>query len=506
MKRFIVTLTLAGALLVVLPAAAQAGGSLGAPQAVVQFPSTAFGSFLESIAMDSHGNLFGSLTTWGADSNIGTICRISPSGPKSIATMDLGPSGMLLGLAVDQQDTLYVALYQSAGSGSAIFRIQPNGTMVKVVALPADSWPNGLAFHDGWLYITDSALAAIWRVHLGCGVASPTVPWLSDPLLAPGDPNTQAVAGIGANGIAFCGNQLYASVSDFGRIVRVPVRPNGSPGTLQTVCQRPELQTADGIAFDALGDLWIATNARHHGSGPQRWSLLSLAVRQVDSGCRRSRLAQLPNDAGLRHDAGHAAHAVHLQRRLLQRLRRWHASQHRGAHGRRVRSAVMVTVSAVEHACRASRRTNEGGIMELCDCLRFASEHPVCYLASEDGDQARVRPLLLWFADDSGFYFMTMSPKRLSEQLHRNPKVEICFFNGAGELPDAEAMRVTGAVEFMDDAELTRKVAEERSALEGIIGRPLEPITEVFRLTHGEASFWTLADVLRERELPRVVF
>ena len=144
--------------------------------------------------------------------------------------------------------------------------------------------------------------------------------------------------------------------------------------------------------------------------------------------------------------------------------------------------------------------------MDLKDCISFATEHPICFLATEDGDQARVRALLLWFADQRGFYFMTMSPKGFSRQLHANPKVEVCFYNGATELPEARQMRVTGLAEFVDDAELTHEVAQERAALEGIIGRPLEPITEVFRIASGEAHFWQLMDILKEPELERIRF
>jgi len=67
-------------------------------------------------------------------------------------------------------------------------------------------------------------------------------------------------------------------------------------------------------------------------------------------------------------------------------------------------------------------------------------------------------------------------------------------------------MRLTGAVEFVDDAELVRKVSEERAALEGIIGQPLEPIAEVFRIASGEARFWTLMDILKEPELETLRF
>jgi len=144
--------------------------------------------------------------------------------------------------------------------------------------------------------------------------------------------------------------------------------------------------------------------------------------------------------------------------------------------------------------------------VELTDCTAFASEHPICYVATEDEDQPRVRPLLMWFANEGGFYFMTMSPKQFSAQLHQNPKVEVCFYNGATELPEAQMMRLTGAVEFVDDAELVRKVSEERAALEGIIGRPLEPIAEVFRIASGEARFWTLMDILKEPELETLRF
>jgi len=138
--------------------------------------------------------------------------------------------------------------------------------------------------------------------------------------------------------------------------------------------------------------------------------------------------------------------------------------------------------------------------MEFQQCTEFATEHPICYLATEEGDQPRVRPLLLWFANEDGFYFMTMSPKEFSAQLHANPKVEVCFYNGASELPEAKG------VEFVDDPELVKKVSEERAALEGIIGRPLEPIAEVFRIPSGVARFWTLMDILKEPELEQIRF
>ncbi len=51
------------------------------------------------------------------------------------------------------------------------------------------------------------------------------------------------------------------------------------------------------------------------------------------------------------------------------------------------------------------------------ECIRFANENPVCYLATTEGDQPRVRVLAFWYADRTGFYFQTGSSKELAGQL-----------------------------------------------------------------------------------------
>src|SRR5665647_1636966 len=166
------------------------------------------------------------------------------------ATMDLSPNGMLTGVAVDRLDRVYVAFYEFADPqsiGSGVFRVGSGGAMTKVVSLPAGTFPNGLAFHDGRAYVTDSATGAVWRARIGSGVAAPAAPWLEDALLAPGDPESDpTMSGIGANGIAFRGERLFVSVSDYGRIVRVRVKADGSPSAPSVICEQPALKTADG--------------------------------------------------------------------------------------------------------------------------------------------------------------------------------------------------------------------------------------------------------------------
>jgi len=144
--------------------------------------------------------------------------------------------------------------------------------------------------------------------------------------------------------------------------------------------------------------------------------------------------------------------------------------------------------------------------MNLQDCIRFATDHPVCFFATTDGDQPRVRPLALWFANDDGFYFAILSPKQLSKQLKTNPKVEVCFYNNPADPIDAKMMRVTGAAELVEDRELHDRAVKDGEPIEQVAGRPLGELWEVFRIRSGEAFFWTAADTLKEAELERIRF
>ena len=139
--------------------------------------------------------------------------------------------------------------------------------------------------------------------------------------------------------------------------------------------------------------------------------------------------------------------------------------------------------------------------MTMQECINFATEHPVCSLATVDGDQPRVRTFLLWRANEDGFYFETFSPKDVYGQLKINPKVEICFFNNESDLEKAKTMRLTGEVEFLDDPDLKKQLLEDRPFL-----KDAESVLELLRVHSGEAFFWTMADVLKEKEIERVRF
>jgi pyridoxamine 5'-phosphate oxidase len=143
--------------------------------------------------------------------------------------------------------------------------------------------------------------------------------------------------------------------------------------------------------------------------------------------------------------------------------------------------------------------------MTLQDCINFASRNPVCYLATADGNQPRVRAWLFWFGDPTGFYFQTLQPKDVFRQIKENPRVEFCFTN-SGDFSSVKTMRLTGPVEILDDAKLKDRLFADMPFLKALGRSPRDPIHQIFRIAHGEVFFWTMADILKEKIIERITF
>lgn len=145
--------------------------------------------------------------------------------------------------------------------------------------------------------------------------------------------------------------------------------------------------------------------------------------------------------------------------------------------------------------------------MDFQDCVNFANENRICYFATTEGSQPRVRALRLWFADDKGFYFQTETVKAVCKQLGSNGKVEVCFYAPGTGLSIGTMMRVAGEVEFLDDIALKTRVLEDRPFLKKMgIEKPEDPLLAVFRIYTGEAYFWTMEYSMRESEIERIRF
>jgi sugar lactone lactonase YvrE len=270
MKRALLGLAVAGLVVGQGPGVAAAPavpdpGDLDHASVVAELPSGDFGAFGESMAPDGRGGVIVSVTSWGPEdgsaSNMGQLWRVGMDGTmtKLGPRMDLSPAGMLMGVAVDEQGRVFVAL-NNFGSDygmeedppSGVLRVTP-GNARRVLTLPVDAVPNGLAAHEGRLFVTDS-FGSIWTGSTR-GAPEQADRWFTSPLLEP-----VSEFGMGANGITFRQGSLYVTSYEQGAIVRIPVRRNGAAGAPTVLAADESLVGADGIAFDRNGRLWVAVN------------------------------------------------------------------------------------------------------------------------------------------------------------------------------------------------------------------------------------------------------
>jgi len=136
--------------------------------------------------------------------------------------------------------------------------------------------------------------------------------------------------------------------------------------------------------------------------------------------------------------------------------------------------------------------------MNITNCITFANENPICYLATTEGDQPRVRALGFWFANETGFYFQTSTVKEIPSQLEKNPKTEVCFYKHAGTI--GTMMRIAGEAEFVTDIAMREKALTDRPFLKSFGITIDSPKLSLFRIAHGKAHFWTMADNLKPKD------
>ena len=144
--------------------------------------------------------------------------------------------------------------------------------------------------------------------------------------------------------------------------------------------------------------------------------------------------------------------------------------------------------------------------MEYQDCVQFANECGTTFIATIDGNRPRVRPLVLQFADERGFYFQTEPVKNFYKQINVNNNVELCFYDPEGG-GLGKVMRVSGEIEFVNDLELKAKLIQERPFFRVLgIQEPDDPLFILFRVKRGEIFFWMMADNMKESEIKKIRF
>lgn len=128
--------------------------------------------------------------------------------------------------------------------------------------------------------------------------------------------------------------------------------------------------------------------------------------------------------------------------------------------------------------------------------FKLMNENPVFHLATMDGDQPRVRGMLLFRADEEGIIFHTASTKDVFKQIMENPKVELCF-QGQGS-----QIRVSGILEQVNDEKLKNEIFNHpsRKFLQAWKENGIDVLLQIFCLKNGTAVEWTMATNFEEKQ------
>ncbi|MBO7333803.1 MAG: pyridoxamine 5'-phosphate oxidase family protein [Lachnospiraceae bacterium] len=124
------------------------------------------------------------------------------------------------------------------------------------------------------------------------------------------------------------------------------------------------------------------------------------------------------------------------------------------------------------------------------EVYRFLKEAGTYYLATIDGDQARVRPFGTADLFEGKLYIQTGKKKDVSKQIQANPKVEICaFMNGTW-------LRVAGTLVRDDRVEAKAHMLDEHPSLKAMYSAE-DDNTEVLYFKDATATFSSFTDAPR---------
>lgn len=247
------TVLLLIAVLALPPAVAEAHP----PDAVTLETIATFDPFLlempESIEIDRAGNIYLSL------SFSGELRKIAPDGTQStLAVFPIGDPLSFCGvffnalgpITLGPDGNLYASVLACDPALRGVWKVSPEGDMELLATTPLTGLPNGIAYHQGFLYVGDTILGVIWRVPAEGGTAEV---WLEHPLLTPAGPGLP-----GPNGVQIFHNELLVANTSRNTIVAIPLQPHSTPGTPRVYAEAPGIG-CDDFALDVHGSIYCTT-------------------------------------------------------------------------------------------------------------------------------------------------------------------------------------------------------------------------------------------------------
>lgn len=117
------------------------------------------------------------------------------------------------------------------------------------------------------------------------------------------------------------------------------------------------------------------------------------------------------------------------------------------------------------------------------EVLKFLADNPTFYLATDEDGQPRVRPFGFVMEYEGRLAFCTNNQKDVFKQMQKNPKVELCVANAAGEW-----LRLCGSIVSVTSAESQKRALEIMPGL-GSMYAVGDGKFEIFALDGAEATF-----------------
>ena len=138
--------------------------------------------------------------------------------------------------------------------------------------------------------------------------------------------------------------------------------------------------------------------------------------------------------------------------------------------------------------------------MTAQEMFRLINENPAFHLATVEGDQPRVRGMLLFRADENGFVFHTASTKDVYAQIKENPKAEMCFSCGNVQI------RVQGVLEQVYDEDLRKEIFAHpsRKFLQAWVANGIDNLLQEFVMKNCTAVTWSMETNFAPKEFVKL--
>jgi len=207
--------------------------------------------FPEGVARAADGRVFaGSFAE-------GTIFRAERCAAQATVFAALEPGLGAVGMLYDDaRGVLWVCGSSFTGAGPALFGFDGHSGQLRARHPFATGFGlcNDLAIDGaGNLYLSESFMPAMMKIAAADALSnSPAAVWAVDPAWA-----TSAPGAFGLNGIVADGAAIYTVHSEQGALYRVPIQPDGSPGTVQQIALTAPIAPADGLRLRSQGRILV---------------------------------------------------------------------------------------------------------------------------------------------------------------------------------------------------------------------------------------------------------